>query len=120
MSLQTEQYTPEELKLELSRDIKQYGTGQYGVLYSAMVRLVQCESAFNQVAYNPKDSDGLPAIGLLQFKQATFYQFANKYGVKDAWVWNPLQQIRVATLMIRDGYAHLWGCSRIAGFDRLK
>lgn len=45
-------------------------------------RLVQCESTGNPAAINPKDRDGTPSYGLLQFKPSTFVYFAERYRIK--------------------------------------
>ncbi|MCV7251217.1 hypothetical protein H7J86_03500 [Mycobacterium hackensackense] len=51
--------------------------GRYGITNidgwaDALIGQIQFESGGNPGALNPKDSDGLPAIGLGQFKQGTF------------------------------------------------
>lgn len=46
-----------------------------------LAALVQCESGGNPKAINPKDRDGTPSYGLLQFKPSTFRAFAKAYGI---------------------------------------
>ena len=43
--------------------------------------LVQCESTGNPNAVNPKDLDGTPSYGLLQFKKGTLYNYLLKYKI---------------------------------------
>lgn len=40
-----------------------------------------CESGGKESAINPKDSDGKPSYGLLQFRLATFLGFSKQYGL---------------------------------------
>lgn len=49
-----------------------YGITNYDGWADALIGQINFESDGNPGALNPKDSDGLPAIGLGQFKQATF------------------------------------------------
>jgi len=43
--------------------------------------LISCESSGNAHALNPKDRDGTPSYGLLQFKPSTLYVEAIQYGL---------------------------------------
>lgn len=43
--------------------------------------LVKCESRGDPGAVNPKDRDGTPSYGLLQFKPSTFEMFSRAYGI---------------------------------------
>lgn len=86
----------------------------------AIVSLASCESTFNTKAYNPKDTDGLPAYGLLQYKWTTFYTYAKKYGIDNPNIWDPNQQLELTLLMLRDGLKHQWGCAKGAVFKKLK
>lgn len=82
---------------------------QYNVDKESIIKTLQCESRFNIDAYNPKDSDGLPAIGISQFKEKTFYNFAKQMGLQ-ADIENPVDQIDVMTWAFSKGYARHWGC----------
>lgn len=42
------------------------------------------ESSASTTIVNPRDSDGTPSYGCLQFKPGTFAEFAKKYGVAGA------------------------------------
>lgn len=71
--------------------------------------LIRLESSGNPKAYNPKDTDGLPAIGLLQFKAGTFKMFCvDRYGFEDD-IWNPNIQTFCAKRMIENGLVWHWG-----------
>jgi hypothetical protein len=56
-----------------------------------MARVLDClaglESSNNPLAYNPRDSDGFPAWGLLQFKDFTFKEkCVDEFGLpNDIW-----------------------------------
>lgn len=73
--------------------------------------LIRCESGGNPNAINPKDRDGTPSLGVLQFKPSTLYYFAHvKYKILPDieeeeimnLIFDPDLQIRVAKLMILD------------------
>ncbi len=83
----------------------------YGVSNDRMLKVIKCESRGNTAAYNPKDSDGLPAYGVLQFKKTTFKQYATEIGIEKQDIWNPEQQIQVASYMwTLKGGKEQWGC----------
>lgn len=65
--------------------------------------LAMCESSNNEKAINPRDTDGLPAKGLLQFKQQTFDAYC--YGD----IWSGQDQKTCATNMIQAGLLSHWG-----------
>ena len=64
----------------------------------------------NPKALNPKDSDGLPAKGLLQFKDKTFYGWAKLVGIEKPDIWNPIQQIVVFRWAEDNNLLGHWGC----------
>ena len=65
--------------------------------------LVQCESRGNAAAINPKDRDGTPSYGLLQFKPSTFAEFSKAYGIGDpAEYMDPEAQKEIVLRMMRD------------------
>lgn len=71
--------------------------------------LIQKESGGNPYAYNPKDVDGRPKYGLLQFDSRTFDHFCvNRYGLEND-LWNPDVQVECCREMISDGLARHWG-----------
>ena len=70
--------------------------------------MIQMESGGNPEALNPKDTDGLPAYGLLQYKEGTFKRFCvDEYGYPDD-LWNPGIQYMCADRMIRSGLGWHW------------
>ncbi len=71
-----------------------------------------CESGISAKALNPKDTDGLPAKGLLQFKDKTFYKWAKLAGIENPSIWNPLQQIILYRWADEQGLERHWGCWR--------
>jgi len=100
--------TPKEIKLAIVylSGNNDWDNKQFIEFYN----IVNCESGFRYSAYNKKDTDGLPAIGLMQFKKATFDHYAKKYGVENPDIWNVRQQLEVAARMINDGQIKQWGC----------
>lgn len=64
----------------------------------------------NPKALNPKDTDGLPAKGLLQFKDKTFYSWAKLAGIEKPDIWNPIQQIVLYRWADEQGLSWHWGC----------
>lgn len=67
----------------------------------ALVRQISTESGGNPNAINPRDSDGLPAYGLLQFKTATFAA----HNVTGGDLMDPVAQIAAAI----DYVKNRWG-----------
>ena len=65
-------------------------------------QLISCESGGNPGAVNPKDKDGTPSYGLLEFKPATFYSFAKEYKIVATDFMNANQQIQIVAKMITD------------------
>ncbi len=77
-------------------------------------RLITCESRWKADA----EGDNGTSFGLLQFKQATFDHFTEKYGMADAEIQNPHHQIDLAARMIANGHLDHWkNCSRKIGWD---
>lgn len=63
-----------------------------------------CESKGKAGAVNPKDSDGTPSYGLLEFKPSTYALFAKAYGLASTTDYmNPDGQEAIVTQMILRG-----------------
>lgn len=69
--------------------------------------LVRCESRGDPAAVNPKDRDGTPSYGLLQFKPSTFEQFSKAYGIEGD-LMDPAAQRAIVLRMMRDPSVR-WG-----------
>lgn len=70
-------------------------------------RLVACESGGNPAAINPKDRDGTPSYGLLQFKPSTFAVFSKAYGIgTPADYMDQVAQRAIVARMMRDPSAN--------------
>jgi hypothetical protein len=70
--------------------------------------LAREESNNNPLAYNPMDSDGLPAFGLLQFKRGTFVeQCVQRFGFPDD-IWDGQIQMACASLMLAEKQDWRW------------
>ena len=65
-------------------------------------RLVACESGGDVHAINPKDRDGTPSYGLLQFKPSTFAYFSKAYGISSADYMDPVAQRLIVEHMMHD------------------
>jgi hypothetical protein len=72
-------------------------------------KLVECESLWKADA----EGDQGTSFGLLQFKESTFEQFKEKYGILNADINDPYDQMDLAAGMIADGYLFHWkNCAR--------
>lgn len=60
------------------------------------------ESKGNPKAINPKDSDGTPSYGCLQFKPGTFDRFSEKYGIATTSIMDCDQQRAIVARMVND------------------
>lgn len=63
--------------------------------------LIQCESNGRPEAVNPKDRDGTPSYGLLQFKPSTFDFFKKAYGIEGE-LMDPEAQKAIVIRMMDD------------------
>lgn len=68
--------------------------------------LIQCESNGRPEAVNPKDRDGTPSYGLLQFKPSTFAFFSKAYGIEGELMDPEAQKAIVIRMM--DDKSVLW------------
>ena len=76
----------------------------HGISAQKLHKIIRCESNFNHLALNPKDTDGRPKYGLMQFDSRTFTG-------KDIWNWR--EQLEAAVkLMAKDGFGRWPICSR--------
>lgn len=75
-----------------------------------LIRVAKCESGLNPKALNPKDTDGLPAYGLYQFKKGTFLYFAKAANIDNPDIWNTEHQAQSAAYAFSVGQKKQWGC----------
>lgn len=76
----------------------------HGISSQKLHKIIECESNFNPKALNPKDIDGRPKFGLMQFDSRTFIG-------ENIWDWR--EQLEVAVkLMAKDGFGRWPACSR--------
>ncbi len=91
-------------------EIKMYAmemADKWEISYKRFAKLINCESRWNPLAYNPKDTDGYPKFGILQFHKPTFYGA----GGKDVWSYE--EQLNIGAEMMSDGYWRRWPvCSK--------
>lgn len=69
--------------------------------------LIWCESKDIPVAINPKDRDGTPSYGLLQFKPETLALFEKKYGITGDLMSSSTQKAIVTQMILQGGIN--WG-----------
>lgn len=79
-------------------------------LFPEIREIAFCESGINNKALNPKDSDGTRSVGLLQFKDKTFYKWAKLAQIDKPDIWNPIQQIVLYRWADEQGLNYHWGC----------
>lgn len=80
-------------------------------VWRIMDGLIQCESSGKREAYNPKDTDGLPAIGELQYKQKTWDMWSKESGI----IGNPMNRknaIEMTRWALLNGKIKSWGCAK--------
>lgn len=66
-------------------------------------KLVHCESHGDTKAVNPKDVDGTPSFGILQFKPSTFAAFSRAYRIgSPSDYMDPVAQRAIVLRMMRD------------------
>ena len=70
--------------------------------YHLLAELELCESSGNIKAINPKDTDGTPSYGILQFKISTLKMYAERYGFVYTDVWDYELQRVVFARMLED------------------
>jgi len=66
-----------------------------------LAELISCESRGNPEAINPKDRDGTPSYGLMQFKPSTFEMFKKAYGIEGE-LMDPEAQKAIVRRMMDD------------------
>jgi len=80
-------------------------SAEYGINYDRFRKLAHCESTMDTQAIGE-----LGEIGLYQFFQTTFDEYAARYNKVGFSVNNPHNQIELAAQMISNGKANLWTC----------
>lgn len=96
-------YTTEELKQVLSEKVMKYGGN-----YAEMVRVINCESGFNQ---NPQGwNDGGKAFGVAQFHKETFVAFSKEMGEPQLNYYNPVDQLEVMVWAFNHQKKSHWSC----------
>ena len=75
--------------------------------------LIQCESLGRRGAINPKDIDGRPKYGELQYDIRTWKMWENEFDFKG----DPMDRqdaIQMTRLALLAGYGYHWGCYKRA------
>lgn len=80
---------------------------QLGCNADQLIRVMYCESGGRSNAVN---RGGSGASGLFQFIPSTFSANARRLGMSGANIWNPRDQIIIATYMFANGQAGQWSC----------
>jgi hypothetical protein len=64
-----------------------------------LAKLEMCESSGNPKAVNPRDLDGTPSYGLLQFKPSTFEMYSKRYSIEGELMDPEAQRALVRAMM---------------------
>jgi len=91
-------------------DTINYVTRLYGVEPSLMIKIAQCESGMNPNIIGNEPKVNLNSIGLLQFQPASWAEYAGKYKMRNANIYDYRDQIILASQLLRDGKCHIWSC----------
>jgi hypothetical protein len=94
------EWTVDDLKANIEKRCEYYGCNS-----TQLIRVAWCESKF--------DPDVVGAgkyHGLFQFYTPTFLANSKRVGISKPNIYNPYQQIEVATYMFANGQARQWGC----------
>ena len=75
------------------------------VLYN----LAKCESGLNPLAVNPRDSNGLPSLGLMQYQTETWKMFTKAMDFQGD-IMNPYDQLIVTQWAWANNLQNHWGC----------
>lgn len=108
ISEEAKQIEPVEVQKELIiEEVLNEVPKKYGVNPVIVQKVAFCESSYRYNVYG----DGGHAYGVLQFHKPTFEQFEKKYG-EELNYDSSLDQTKLASQMIRDGYGSHWTCYR--------
>ena len=75
--------------------------------YTSLESLIMCESGGNPNAIGKAGERGI-----LQFLPSTFKDFSERYSLR-LNIDNPDHQVELSEKMIKDGYGHLWTCTKL-------
>ena len=92
-------------------DTINYYADRFAVEPRLALAIVNCESQNDPTRIGDRQAD-IVSIGLWQFQSTTFYQYAKKYKVKNANVYDYRDQTLIAIQMLRDGLKNEWTCGR--------
>jgi hypothetical protein len=84
---------------------------EYKVLAEVMRKVIACESAFNEKAWNKSDPYG-GAKGIGQFLQPTFDAYSKKAGIENGDIWNVDHQLQTMAYMFSIKEQRQWVCFR--------
>ena len=100
---------PGSVKFDQINDLKQLVKELYPERANLLFDLINCESGFNEFAFNENDPNG-GSKGLLQFQEPTFYRFAEILKIENPDIWNTKQQLKVADYMLFQDLGYHWTC----------
>lgn len=81
-----------------------WAAARWGVSYSWLLGVAECESGLNPNAYNPSG-----ASGLFQFMPGTYWTYAARIGETRSY-WNAYGAADVAAYMFSIGQSYQWTC----------
>lgn len=81
-----------------------WAANRWGVSYSWLLGVAECESGLNPSAYNPSG-----ASGLFQFMPGTYWTYAARIGETRSY-WDAWGAANVAAYMFSIGQSYQWTC----------
>ena len=74
---------------------------------AVMLKIGQCESGFDENAWNKSDPNG-GSHGYMQFQTSTFYSYAKKLNIENPDIKDKVQQAQVSAYMFSIGEGKQW------------
>ena len=96
--------SPKELKDFLREEVVKYGLD-----YQKIYNVIDCESGFNENAYNPIETKSGHSYGVAQFMKPSWDYFNKLRGTNKDYL-NPFHQIDMMLWAFKNGYSSHWDC----------
>ena len=94
------------------KDTIHFYSYRFGIDENRMIKLIECESKGNPNRIGFEARVNLNSVGLLQFQPVTFYEYAGKYKIRNANIYDYRDQVLIASMMIRDNLIGKWTCGK--------
>jgi hypothetical protein len=92
-------------------DTINYYAKLFGVSPELAIKITTCESKNNPTIIG-NEKVALNSYGLWQWQPQSFYQYAAKYKIKNANLYDYRDQTLVAMMVLRDGGKDIWSCGK--------